>query len=64
MTTLKEPQKEILSIHNPTNFDGSLLRPTNKVGCLVGIGFKAIPVIFEHQAALFSSITDIDACTT
>jgi hypothetical protein len=63
-------RKEILPLHNPTNFGGTLLRPTDKVGCLVGIGSKAIPVIVEHQAALLSlqvvvpSITDIDACTT
>jgi hypothetical protein len=63
-------RKEILPLHNPTNFGGTLLRPTDKVGCLVGIGSKAIPVIVEHQAALLSlqvvipSITDINACIT
>ena len=63
-------RKEIIFLHNPTNFGGTLLRPNNKVGCLVGIGSKAIPVIVKHQTAILSlqvvvpSITDIDACTT
>jgi hypothetical protein len=63
-------RKEILFLPNPTNFGGTLLRPTDKVGCLVGIGSKAIPTIVKHQAALLSiqkvvpSITNIDACTT
>jgi len=60
----------ILFLHNPTNFGGTLLRPTDKVGCLVGIGSKAIPAIVDHQVALLSiqkvvsPITDIDACNT
>jgi hypothetical protein len=63
-------RKEIIFLHNPTNFGGTLLRPTDKVGCLVGIGPKAIPVIVKHQGALLSiqkvvpSITNIDTCTT
>jgi hypothetical protein len=64
-------RKEIIFLHNPTNFGGTLLRSNEKVGCLIGIGPKAIPVIVEHQAApllavqkVVPSITDINACTT
>ena len=53
--------------HNPHNFGGTLLRPTNKVGCLVGTGPVSIPVIVDHGAALLSiqetvpTIEDINA---
>ena len=44
--------KEVQIIHHPHNFGGTLLRPTHKVGCLVGMGPNAIPVILSHQSAL------------
>jgi hypothetical protein len=62
--------KEITILHNPHNFGGTLLRPMNKVGCLVGTGPVSIPVIVDHGAALLSiqeidpTIEDINACLT
>jgi hypothetical protein len=64
-------QKKGASIlHHPHIFGGTLLRPTNKVGCLVGIGPSAVPVIVDHIAALRSTqaivppIKDILGCPT
>ena len=59
--------KGITVLHNPHNFGGTLLRPTNKVGYLVGTGPVSIPVIVNHGAALLSiqeivpAIEDINA---
>jgi hypothetical protein len=63
-------KKGVSILHHPHNFGGTLLRPTNKVGCLVGIGPSAVPVIVDHIAALRStrvivpSIEDIAGCPT
>jgi hypothetical protein len=46
--------REITILHNPYNFGGTLLCPTDKVGCLVRKGPSAFPVIVNHQAALCS----------
>jgi hypothetical protein len=46
--------REVTSLHNPYNFGGTLLCPTDKVGCLVGKGPSAFPLIVNHQAALCS----------
>ena len=60
----------ITVLHNPHNSGGTLLRPTNKVGCLVGTGPVSIPFIVNHGAALLSiqeivpTIEDINACLT
>ena len=60
--------KEVTIIHHPHNFGGTLLRPANKVGCLVGTGPNATPIVLNHRSALQSvqaivpSITDIGAC--
>jgi len=79
MTQLNQPFNVILVanstrgitvLHNPHNSSGTLLRPTNKVGCLVGTGPVSIPVIVNHGAALLSiqeivpTIEDINACLT
>jgi hypothetical protein len=48
-------KKEVSILHQPHNFGGTLLRPTNKVGCLTGIGPSAVPVIVDHIAALGST---------
>ncbi len=62
--------KEVTIIHQPHNFGGTLLHPTDKVGCLVGMGPNATPVVLNHCSALQSiqvivpSITDIRACLT
>jgi hypothetical protein len=62
--------REITILHNLHNFGGTLFRPTNKVGCLVGTGPTSVPVIVDHQAALHSiqeivpSIEDINNCPT
>jgi hypothetical protein len=79
MTMLDQPygflltankKKGVSILHHPHNFGGTLLRPTNKVGCLVGIGPSAVPVIVDHIAALRStqavlpSIKDIVGCPT
>ena len=40
--------KEVTIIHHPHNFGGTLLLPTDKVGCLVGKGPNATPVILNH----------------
>ena len=61
MTTLNEPngvlltannRQEIVLLHNPNNFGGTLLCPTDKVGCLLGVGHNATPVIIDATAAL------------
>jgi hypothetical protein len=79
MTRLDQPygfllatnkQKEVSNPHHPHNFGGTLLRPTNKVGCLIGIGPSAFPVIVDHIAALCLTqaivppIEDIVGCPT
>jgi hypothetical protein len=47
--------KEVTIIHHPNNFGGTtLLHPTDKVGCLVGTGPNATPVVHNHQSALQS----------
>jgi hypothetical protein len=63
-------KKEIAIIHHPHNFGGTLLRPSNKVGCLVGVSPSAVPVVLNHAGALCSiaatipPITAIVGCTT
>jgi hypothetical protein len=47
-------KKEIAILHHPHNFGGTLLRPSNKVGCLVGVGPSAVPVVLDHKGALCS----------
>ncbi len=47
-------KREVTILHNPYNFSGTLLHPTDKVGCLVGKGPSALPCIVNHQAALCS----------
>jgi hypothetical protein len=47
-------KKEIAIIHHPHNFGGTLLCPSNKVGCLIGVGPSAIPVMLIHDRALRS----------
>ena len=79
MTQLNQPFNVILVatstraitvLHNPHNFGGTLLRPTNKVGCLIGTGPVSIPIIVDHGAALHSiqeivpTIDDINSCLT
>jgi hypothetical protein len=79
MTRLDQPyglllaandKKEVSILHHPHNFGGTLLRPTNKVGCLVGIGPSAVPIIVDHNGALrsiqaiVSPIEDIVGCPT
>jgi hypothetical protein len=63
MTQLNQPFNIILVVnssrgitvlHNPHNFGGTLLRPMNKVRCLVGTCPVSIPVIADHGAALLS----------
>ncbi len=62
--------KEVTIIHQPHNFGGTLLCSTDKVGCLVGTGPNATPVVLNHWSALkfvkaiVTSITDIKACLT
>jgi hypothetical protein len=43
--------REVTILHNPYNFGGTLLCPTDKVRCLVGKGSSAFLVIVNHQAA-------------
>jgi hypothetical protein len=63
-------KKEIAILHQPHNFGSTLLRPSNKVGCLVGVGPSAIPIMLDHKGALCSikaivpPIGDIVGCTT
>ena len=45
-------KKEIVLLHNPKNFGGTLLRPMNKIGCLLGIGHNATPVILDATTAI------------
>jgi hypothetical protein len=63
-------KKEIAILHHPHNFGGTLLHPSNKVGCLVRVGPSAVPVMLDHKGALCSikailpPIVDIAGCTT
>ncbi len=45
-------KKGITILHHPHNFGGTLLRPSNRVGCLVGVGSSAVPVVLDHDKAL------------
>ncbi len=45
-------KKEITILHHPYNIGGTLIRPSNKVGCLVGVGSSAVPVVLDHDGAL------------
>jgi hypothetical protein len=45
-------KKGITILHHPHNSGGTLLRPSNKVGCLVGVGSSAVPVMLDHDGAL------------
>jgi hypothetical protein len=79
MTRLTQPlgllliannSKEVSIIHHQHNFGGTLLRPTHKVGCLVGMGPNATSVVLNHWSALSPVIAvvppigDIKACLT
>jgi hypothetical protein len=79
MTRLSQPfgllliannSKEVSIIPHPHNFGGTLLRPTHKVECLVGMGPNATLVILDHRSALghvtavVPPIGDIKACLT
>jgi hypothetical protein len=44
--------REVTILHNPYNFGGTLLCPTDKIGCLIGKEPSAFPIILNHQAAL------------
>jgi hypothetical protein len=63
-------KKEIAILHHPHNFGGTLLCPSNKVDCLVGVGPSAVPVVLDHKRALCSieaiipPFADIVGCTT
>jgi hypothetical protein len=63
-------KKGIAILHHPHNFGGTLLRPSNKVGCLVGVGPSAVPIMLDHDGALSSiaanvpSIAAIADCAT
>jgi hypothetical protein len=46
--------REVTILQNPYNFGRTLICPTDKVGCLVGKGPSAFPIIVNHQAALHS----------
>jgi len=62
--------RAITVLHKSHNFGGTLLCPTNKVGCLIGTGIVSIPVIVDHGAAPHSiqeivpTIDDINSCLT
>ena len=77
MTRLTQPlglllivnnSKEVSIIHHTHNFGGTLLCPTHKVGCLVGMGPNATLVVLDHRSALSPVIAfvppigDIKAC--
>ena len=42
-------KKKAILFHSPSNLGGSLIRPSNKVVCLIGLGPKAIPVILDEK---------------
>ena len=79
MTRLSQPfgllliannSKKVSIIHHPHNFGGTLLRPTHKVGCLVGMGPNATLVVLDHRSAhshviaVVPPIGNIKACLT
>ena len=79
MTALNEPngfilvanhKKEIVLLHNPNNFGGTLLRPTHKIGCLLGVGHNATPVILDATVAIqplqvvVPQLAEIVACSS
>ena len=41
----------IQALHGPRNFGGTRTRKTNKVGCLVGLGSQATPVLLSEISA-------------
>jgi hypothetical protein len=45
-------KKGITILHHTHNFGGTLLSPSNKVGCLIGVGSSAVPVVLDHDGAL------------
>jgi hypothetical protein len=62
-------KKEIALLHSPKKSSGTLLCPTNKIGCLLGIGHNAMPIIIDATAALqplqvvILSLAKIVACS-
>ena len=52
-------KKGIAILHHPHNFGGTLLCPSNKVGCLVGVGSSAVPVVLDHDVALCSITANV-----
>jgi hypothetical protein len=52
-------KKGIAILHHPHNFGGTLLRPSNKVGCLVRVGPFAVPVVLDHDGALRSIAANV-----
>jgi hypothetical protein len=52
-------EKGISILHHPHNFGGTLLCPSNKVGCLVGVGSSAVPVVIDHDGALCPITTTV-----
>ena len=44
-------EKRATLFHSPSNLGGSLIRPSNKVVCLIGLGPKATPVILDEKVA-------------
>ncbi len=56
-------KKGITILHHPHNFGGTLLRPSNKVGCLVGVGSSAVPVVLDHNGALHPIAANVPPIT-
>ncbi len=52
-------KKGITILHHPYNFGGTLIRPSKKVGCLVGVGSSAVPVVLDHDGALRPIVANI-----
>ncbi len=52
-------KKGITILHHPYNFGGTLICPSNKVGCLVGVCSSAIPVMLDHDGALRPIVANV-----
>ena len=61
--------KKLALFHSPKNFGGTRTRPDDKVACLIGLGNKATPVIFDLESAFQSlrirvpGVFELAACT-
>ena len=65
-----DANKKLALFQSPKNFGGTKTRPDDKVACLIGLGNKATPVIFDLESAFQSlrirvpGVFKLAACAT